>query len=253
MALPTRPTIESLEISYLGQPCVRLEAKALNTSSLEISYLGQPFVGLPPGGGGAAFTLVCNPGAYAYSGKVATVKLERKVAGVKGVYTYTGTAATLTYSGGSGAYSLVCATGAYAYSGKVATVKLARKMVCATGAYAYSGEVATLTYVNHGAPSHQVGGGGGGPSKRQAAQAERIAAAAREKRRVADESRKKEIADLVSPPPAPVAAPDIPTTAVAISTQDIRRVTSLLNNLPDYPTEPEFDHEGHDEDVLLLM
>ena len=48
MALPTNTDLATLDIAYLGQPFVQVEAKALNTVTLDIAYLGQPFVAVGP-------------------------------------------------------------------------------------------------------------------------------------------------------------------------------------------------------------
>jgi hypothetical protein len=37
-----------MDIAYLGQPFVQVEAVALNSVSLDIAYLGQPFVAVSP-------------------------------------------------------------------------------------------------------------------------------------------------------------------------------------------------------------
>jgi hypothetical protein len=37
-----------MDIAYLGQPFVQVEAKSLNSQSLDIAYLGQPFVAVGP-------------------------------------------------------------------------------------------------------------------------------------------------------------------------------------------------------------
>jgi hypothetical protein len=48
MALPTKSNLETLDVAYLGQPFVQIEAKALGSESLDIAYLGQPFVAVGP-------------------------------------------------------------------------------------------------------------------------------------------------------------------------------------------------------------
>jgi hypothetical protein len=49
MALPSNTDLATLDIAYLGQPFVQVEAKALTSTSLDIAYLGQPFVAVGPG------------------------------------------------------------------------------------------------------------------------------------------------------------------------------------------------------------
>jgi hypothetical protein len=44
MPLPNKNNLQTLDIAYLGQPFVQVEARSLNTKSLDIAYLGQPFV-----------------------------------------------------------------------------------------------------------------------------------------------------------------------------------------------------------------
>jgi hypothetical protein len=43
MPLPTKTNLETLDIAYLGQPFVQVEAKPLNTQSLDTAYFAQPF------------------------------------------------------------------------------------------------------------------------------------------------------------------------------------------------------------------
>lgn len=45
MALPDRDNLTSLDVVYLGQPFVQVEAKSLSSQNLNIVYLAQPFVG----------------------------------------------------------------------------------------------------------------------------------------------------------------------------------------------------------------
>ena len=47
MALPNRDNLDSLDVVYLGQPFVQVEAKSLSSQNLDIVYLAQPFVGAP--------------------------------------------------------------------------------------------------------------------------------------------------------------------------------------------------------------
>ena len=47
MALPTRTEILELDVSWLGRPFCKVEAKALTTVELDVSWLGTPFVGAP--------------------------------------------------------------------------------------------------------------------------------------------------------------------------------------------------------------
>jgi hypothetical protein len=44
MALPSNTDLAKLDIAYLGQPFVQVEAKSLTTTTLDVAYLGQPFV-----------------------------------------------------------------------------------------------------------------------------------------------------------------------------------------------------------------
>ena len=52
MALPSNSDLATLDIAYLGQPFVQVEAKALTSTSLDIAYLGQPFVAVGPSAAG---------------------------------------------------------------------------------------------------------------------------------------------------------------------------------------------------------
>jgi len=96
----------------------------------------------PDSGGAVNYTLVCDVGAYVYTGQAATLTLARKLDLATGAYVYTGQAATLTV-----ARRLALATGAYVYTGQAASLTVARKLSLAAGAYAYVGQAATLTYV----------------------------------------------------------------------------------------------------------
>jgi hypothetical protein len=49
MPLPSNSDLATLDIAYLGQPFVQVEAKALDTTTLDIAYLAQPFVAVGPG------------------------------------------------------------------------------------------------------------------------------------------------------------------------------------------------------------
>jgi len=51
MPLPSNTDLTSLDVAYLGQPFVQVEAKALTTTSLDVAYLGQPFVAVGPATG----------------------------------------------------------------------------------------------------------------------------------------------------------------------------------------------------------
>jgi hypothetical protein len=70
------------------------------------------------GGGGVHYTLICDSGAYTYTGQAATLLVTR---------------------------FLVCEPGAYVYTGQDATLHLARLLVCEPGAYVYTGQDAILT------------------------------------------------------------------------------------------------------------
>lgn len=48
MPLPSNTDLAKLDIAYLGQPFVQVEAKSLDTEKLDIAYLGQPFVAVGP-------------------------------------------------------------------------------------------------------------------------------------------------------------------------------------------------------------
>lgn len=48
MPLPSNSDLATLDVAYLGQPFVQVEAKALTTTSLDVAYLGQPFVAVGP-------------------------------------------------------------------------------------------------------------------------------------------------------------------------------------------------------------
>ena len=48
MPLPSNADLATLDVAYLGQPFVQVEAKALATTSLDAAYLGQPFVAVGP-------------------------------------------------------------------------------------------------------------------------------------------------------------------------------------------------------------
>jgi hypothetical protein len=48
MALPSNTDLQTLDIAYLGQPFVQVEAKSLDSETLDIAYLGQPFVAVGP-------------------------------------------------------------------------------------------------------------------------------------------------------------------------------------------------------------
>jgi len=69
--------------------------------------------------GGIAYTLVCNAGAYTYSGQSAELTVARNLALSAGAYSYAGSDATLNYVAGTPAvnYTLELATGTYSYTG----------------------------------------------------------------------------------------------------------------------------------------
>jgi proline racemase len=48
MPLPSSTDLAKMDIAYLGQPFVQVEAKALDTVTLDVAYLGQPFVAVGP-------------------------------------------------------------------------------------------------------------------------------------------------------------------------------------------------------------
>jgi ABC-type amino acid transport system permease subunit len=71
-------------------------------------------------GGGVAYSLSGDAGAYTLTGQAAGFKVGHVLSGAVGVYALSGQAATLTYASGSVAYSLSGATGAYAITGQAA-------------------------------------------------------------------------------------------------------------------------------------
>lgn len=60
MALPSNTDLATLDIAYLGQPFVQVEAKSLDTETLDIAYLGQPFVAVGPGAVVTGFNVWAN-------------------------------------------------------------------------------------------------------------------------------------------------------------------------------------------------
>ena len=48
MPLPNNTDLASLNIAYLGEPFVHVEAKPLDTETLDVTYLGSPFVAVGP-------------------------------------------------------------------------------------------------------------------------------------------------------------------------------------------------------------
>ena len=44
MPLPSKSDLQKLDIAYLGQPFVQVEATSLNTKTRDVAYLGEPFV-----------------------------------------------------------------------------------------------------------------------------------------------------------------------------------------------------------------
>lgn len=50
MPLPSKTDLQTLDIAYLGEPFVQVEAKSLTTTSLDVAYLGEPFVAVGQGG-----------------------------------------------------------------------------------------------------------------------------------------------------------------------------------------------------------
>lgn len=49
MPLPSNTDLATLDVAYLGQPFVQVEAKTLSSATLDVAYLGQPFVAVGPG------------------------------------------------------------------------------------------------------------------------------------------------------------------------------------------------------------
>ena len=48
MPLPSNTNLATLDIAYLGQPFVQVEAKSLSTITLDVAYQAQPFVAVGP-------------------------------------------------------------------------------------------------------------------------------------------------------------------------------------------------------------
>jgi len=72
--------------------------------------------------GGIAYTLVCNAGAYTYSGQSAELTVARNLSLSAGAYSYVGSDATLDYVPGAVNYTLECQPGAYVYTGNDAVL-----------------------------------------------------------------------------------------------------------------------------------
>lgn len=49
MTLPTRNSVETLDLSLEAQPAVVIEAKSLSSGTLDYSLYAQPVYGLPSG------------------------------------------------------------------------------------------------------------------------------------------------------------------------------------------------------------
>lgn len=87
----------------------------------------SPLATLPGAASSAVnYTLSCAAGSYTYTGKDATLTVQRNytLSCAAGSYTYTGVAATLTYTPGSAKvdYTLACDSGTYSYTGNAATL-----------------------------------------------------------------------------------------------------------------------------------
>ena len=117
MALPSNTDLATLDIAYLGQPFVQVEAKNLDTETLDVAYLGQPFVGAPAAAAGV------------YS-----------IAADRGIFALTGNAATLTEAGGLNNYNLPVDAGTFALTGNAATLRHNPTIIGATGTFALSGQ-----------------------------------------------------------------------------------------------------------------
>lgn len=110
----------------------------------------QPISSIPTVGS-VAYTLTCNAGAYTYTGVAATLTYTPGVTTINytlvcasGAYTYTGVATTSLKV----VHSLVCASGAYTYTGIATTsLKVVHRLTCAVGTYAYTG-VATTSLIH---------------------------------------------------------------------------------------------------------
>lgn len=74
--------------------------------------------------GAVAYTLVCNAGAYTYSGQSAELTVARNLALSAGAYSYAGSNATLDYVPGTPTvnYTLDCQPGSYVYTGNDAVL-----------------------------------------------------------------------------------------------------------------------------------
>jgi hypothetical protein len=109
-----------------------------------------------------AHSLVCDAGAYTYTGNAASLKVAHSLQCAAGSYALSGNAATLDYVPGAATvnYTLTCDAGSYSYAGVSTSLNVAHSLICDAGAYALSGNAATLTYVA-GTPEVVVTGGGG--------------------------------------------------------------------------------------------
>lgn len=58
MPLPSKSDLQTLDIVYLGQPFVQVEAKSLDTKTLDVVYLGRPFVAKGIGAGSVVYVKV---------------------------------------------------------------------------------------------------------------------------------------------------------------------------------------------------
>jgi hypothetical protein len=144
------------EIAALANPRTRWE---MYTPVARRSYA---FVG----GGGGAYSLSADPGAYSLTGSDASPRASRRLSGDAGSYALTGSAAgtraSRRLSGDAGSYALTgSAAGtragrvlsadaaAYAVTGSAASTLMGRRLSADAGSYASSGTDATLrrTYV----------------------------------------------------------------------------------------------------------
>jgi hypothetical protein len=96
------------------------------------------------GGGGTAYTLTADVGAYSLSGIDAGVIASRRLTADVGSYGLTGQDATLTYTPASGAYTLTADVGTYNLSGVDAATIAARRVTADVGSYGLTGQDAAF-------------------------------------------------------------------------------------------------------------
>jgi hypothetical protein len=127
------------------------------TSEFNNQKASQTFLSVgaeTPTGGGTSFTLTADAGSYSITGTAVTFPATRKITPVSGVYTITGTAATLTKSGSQN--TLTADAGSYTVTGTSATITLVHTPVnytitAAPGSYLITGSRVRLIW--SGAPT----------------------------------------------------------------------------------------------------